>query len=288
MKEIKECPVCRRKKFKLLETLSSEIQDFSIFQCLKCGLAFQNPMPTSRFLKKFYEGIYKKEYNLKSTETAFLKKDKVQEVMRLGDIEKYKKGGRILDVGASTGFFLSEVKKRKHWFGYGVEYSRKAVKIAKKKYGIELIEGELSHSLLPKNFFDVITMHSVVEHVPDPQDLLKQAHKKLKKGGLLVFNVPNISSFEYGVYKLLHKPFAGFIFEHLYYFTPKSINILLKKNRFKILTVTSYHHSSLSLPPKRPFMGILTFFPKLFLEYTSWGGLLKKGNIMYIYAEKSY
>jgi SAM-dependent methyltransferase len=130
-------------------------------------------------------------------------------------------------------------------------------------------------------------MHSVLEHIPDINPTMKAIRKKLKKEGIFVFSVPNISSFEFFLYKLLRKPFAGFIYEHLYYFTPKSVSILLAKNGFKTLLMTSRHYATLKLPPRRPLIGWLTFPFKLLLEYTDLGGILRKGNIIYVYAEKN-
>lgn len=166
-----------------------------------------------------------------------------------------------------------------------MEYSKRAIvsRIDKK---LKIYEGDIFNKKIPNNFFDVVTMHSVLEHVPDPLKTLLEINKKLKKNGMFVFNVPNMSSLEYKQYKMLNKPFPGFIFEHLYYYSPKSISLLLGKAGFKVVNMTSRHYSTLHVPPKRPFIGLFTFPQKLFLEYTDIGGSLKLGNILYIYAVK--
>lgn len=286
MKKVTSCENCGSNKFELIDSQKYREIKFTINKCKGCGLFFQNPMPTRKYLKKLYEDIYNKKCNLVSAESAFEEKNIKQEQKRIKEIEKFKNGGRIIDIGASTGFFLAEIQKRKNWVPFGVEYSKKAVQKALREYGIRLLHGDIHSNRISDNFFDVVTMHSVLEHIPNISKTLKGVNRKLKKGGLFVFNVPNIWSFEYYLYKFLGKPFPGFIFEHLYYFTPKLITNILEKNEFRVVHITSRHHSTLRFPGVRPFIGLLTFFPKLFLEYTSLGGKLKFGNIMYVYAKK--
>jgi len=111
-------------------------------------------------------------------------------------------------------------------------------------------------------------------------------NNNLKKTGLLVFSVPNIRSFEYFFYKKIGKRFPGFIDEHIYYFTPHSISIILKNQGFTIKKITSRHYSTIHFPSRRPLVGWITFPVKLLLEYTQFGGSFKIGNLLYVYAEK--
>lgn len=286
MKKIKGCINCKSKDFYLVESIDHKPFRLSVYSCSNCGLFFQNPMPTKTFMTKFYEDIYKKRFHFISTEKAFEIEDKKQERGRISEIEKFVKGGKILDIGASTGFFLKEVQKRKHWEVFGIEYSKEAIKKAKGRYNFPVVLGEAGTKKLPKEFFDVVTMHSVLEHIPDPVGAVRKVYMKLKPGGYFVFNVPNIRSFEYYLFKMLNKRFPGFISEHLYYFTPKVITNILEKNGFRVIHMTSRHHSTLRFPGVRPFISLMTFFPKLFLEYTDLGSKLKLGNIVYVYAKK--
>ena len=279
------CIACHNTKFSFLERVKYPIKNFSVYQCLTCGLATQFPLPTKKELKKFYTQIYDMECNLPCAEKAYTEMDEEQEAKRFEEVLLYKKTGKLLDVGASSGFFLSEVNKHKGWSGEGVEYVKKAVEEAKNRFNMNLTHGEIQ-DVKKDNYFDVVTMHSVLEHLPDPVGAIEEVSKKLKKKGVFIFNVPNISSFELHLYTVLNKSFPGFIYEHLHYYTKKSLKLLLAEKGFKIRKITSRHHSHLSLPPKLPLIGWLTFPFKLLLEYTDIGGTLNKGNILYVYAEK--
>ncbi len=258
----------------------------SFYQCMFCKTIFQNPIPSENDLKIYYEKMYKKENISSSTEKAFENFNPKQEKGRLKAIEKYKTQGKLLDVGASSGFFLKIVNEHKTWKASGLEYSLAAVKKAKKN-GISIIHGDITNSNIKNNSYDVITMHSVLEHVSSPQKYVREVNKKLKKNGLFVVSVPNISSFEYFIYNLLHKIFPGYIKEHIFYYSPYSFKYLLEENNFELLTLTSSHYSTITTPPIRPLIGWLTFFPKLFLEYTDVGGKFVKGNLLYAYAKKN-
>lgn len=277
-----KCVICSENKFFYVDNIGKA----KIYGCSKCGVLFQYPFPSRLILKTFYKKLYEEKNMLQSTEKAYEEYNKKQEVKRMQDIEKIKKGGALLDIGASSGFFLKAIRDRKNWEARGIELSGIAVKKAQQNK-VEVIQGDIFSKKIKNDSFDVITMHSVLEHIENPNKQIQTIYKKLKTGGILVVSVPNIRSFEYTLYKIFHKKFAGFILEHIFYYTPKSIKILLEENNFKIKKITSRHFSTLSLPPKRPLIGLLTFLPKLILEYTDIGGKLLLGNIMYIYAEKN-
>lgn len=125
---------------------------FDVYQCTRCGLMCQYPMPTEAQLKRFYQEIYNKKHNLTLAEKAFEEMDSKQEQGRIKAIEKYVNGGRLLDVGASTGFSMLEIMKRKQWQVWGVEYAKNAVNEAKLKYGLNIIWGDIFSAKLPTNF----------------------------------------------------------------------------------------------------------------------------------------
>ena len=278
------CLVCNSKIFNNVEAFKKPYK-YSIIRCSECGMMVQYPMPTASYLKKKYEKIYTSQKKVTSTEKAFYFFDIKQEEGRIKEIETFKKKGSLLDIGASSGFFIKIVSKNKKWKVTGIEYSLAGVKEAR-RHKINLIHGNIFSSKIKNTQFDVVTMHSVLEHIPDPNAYLKKVRDKLRRNGLLVFSVPNVRSFEYFFYKVIKKRFPGFIDEHLYYFTPYSLTATLKKHGFKIKKITSRHYSTIRLPSRRPLAGWVTFPAKLLLEYTQLGGSLKIGNLLYVYAEK--
>ena len=71
------------------------------------------------------------------------------------------KKGKVLDVGAGTGVFLSGFKRR-GWEVQGVEMSPRAISFAKRVFKINLRKGDLLDIKLPENEFDLITLNHVL------------------------------------------------------------------------------------------------------------------------------
>lgn len=256
--------------------LEHEGHKFSLVRCQNCSLISLFPLPSKQKLKSYYEKHYR---------DVLKRKDLRREKRKLDNLEKYIKGGKVLDIGCSLGFFLKELMKKGSWQCFGLEYSKKAAKYARKQLSLNVFAREIEDIPLPNDYFDVITMHSTLEHIRDPQKMIKEVYHKLKPGGFFIFNIPNIDSFEYKLSQLLGRRFEGFIFEHLYYFTPRVIRQMIEKEGFRIIKMTSRQFSSLESFDIRPYK-MITWLAKLFLEHTEIGGRLKKGNVIYVYVQK--
>ena len=86
--------------------------------------------------------------------------------------------------------------------------------------------------LLSAGSFDVITLWHVLEHVHDLHGYLASFHRLLKHDGVLVIAVPNYTSYDAKVYKDVWAAYD--VPRHLYHFSPKSMEILLKTHGFKL------------------------------------------------------
>ena len=148
---------------------------------------------------------------------------------RLNKIEKiYPQKGRLLDLGCAMGFFL-EVARDRGWEVYGVDVSKMAADVAIQKFGDRVSNDILENLDFPDNYFDVITAWDYLEHVTEPQEVISICRKILKPGGLLALTTPDLSS---PVARLAGDSWMGYKKDHLFYFTRKSLSIILQKNGF--------------------------------------------------------
>jgi ubiquinone/menaquinone biosynthesis C-methylase UbiE len=151
--------------------------------------------------------------------------------------------GHLLDIGTGTGEFL-DVATRHGFIAHGIEPSGRAIEKALKKGHV--IKGRFEDLTLQENFFNVVTMWSVLEHVPQPVNFLQKAHNLLKENGLLALRVPLSSSLINILciltYKisghLISKPLIQFYqldwqSQHFFLFTEFSLFLLLKKTGFQ-------------------------------------------------------
>lgn len=238
-RKIRPCNLCGRKRQELVLVKFGN----KMVKCSYCGLVFVNPQPSLAEIKKFYEEHY---YNIEdfpflSKETSGYRdcvgsKKVIDKYFsdKLSLIQKHKKNGVILDVGSSLGFFLNLAQKR-GWKTKGVEISKYAALYAKEHFGLDISFGELEKAEYENNCFDAVCIFQTIEHLSDPAKTLKEIHRILKPSGIVIITTPNIKSL---YTRLLGKrSFQYKHQEHLYYFTPQTLTLLLEKTSFKNISI---------------------------------------------------
>lgn len=106
----------------------------------------------------------------------------------------------ILDVGCGLGAFMTKFLDYSQSV-YGVEPDKDKVDIAKSK-GLNVFESVAEKLPFNDNYFDVILLHEVIEHVDDDQKTIEECLRVLKPDSYLVIFCPNrLYPFEtHGVY----------------------------------------------------------------------------------------
>jgi len=120
----------------------------------------------------------------------------VKSILRRASVQK----GSLLDVGCATGDFLQAFHAISDWDVMGLEIVPEAAAAARAK-GLSIIEKNLEHANLEAATFDVITLWDVLEHMPDPAQILKICYEVLKPGGMLVIKCPDPSGKEAALFK---------------------------------------------------------------------------------------
>ena len=119
------------------------------------------------------------------------------------------------------------------WNLFGVEVNEYAANLAREQ-GLDVRLGTLEQAHFPNDFFDVVTLWDVLEHLHDPAGCLQEIARILKPDGLLVIRVPNASGL---AARMFGRYWAGFDApRHLYVFTPATLAKLLALNHFECVT----------------------------------------------------
>lgn len=105
-------------------------------------------------------------------------------------LKKYLKNtdNLILDAGCGTGAGILYLQQ----FGdvYGVDLSPKAVDFCKKRGITKVKIGDVSDLPFKDNFFDLVCLMDVIEHVSNDKLIIKEMCRVLKKGGILLMTLP--------------------------------------------------------------------------------------------------
>jgi ubiquinone/menaquinone biosynthesis C-methylase UbiE len=99
---------------------------------------------------------------------------------------------RVLDIGCGFGDFLSHVEKDGAQV-CGIDISDYALKEARKRVVGKLQKIDVGKEALPfrNNYFDVVTIFDVVEHLESPELVLNESFRTLKNNGLIFLTTPN-------------------------------------------------------------------------------------------------
>lgn len=248
---------------------------FTHFQCLQCGFIFL-PRPSDLNLGEYYGNEY---YNTNYAHQEKIQIPEFQEAIE--QISTYAHGKKILDVGCALGFSL-KVYTQNGYESYGMESSDFAVTHAQKqtrfKVVQESIEGKTSWDA---DFFDVVTMNDVVEHLAQPIRAFEEVSRILKKGGILHIRTLNWNGLGRRIDKLdwvlLNPP------GHMSYFTPETLSYALQKSGFSIIKINCPKILSKKWFFQKINYVIFRKIPKLDEMFAS----LKLGDVMNVIAVKT-
>jgi 2-polyprenyl-3-methyl-5-hydroxy-6-metoxy-1,4-benzoquinol methylase len=202
-----------------------------IVRCSGCGLVMTNPQDDTATLARIYSAHEDKAYDLE------------YDSRRRGALEHFKlvtayqvEPARILDVGCATGIFVC-VAQDSGWQATGIDASEWMVARGSSRCpAAEFRVGALEDVTFPLKSFAVITLWDVLEHVSSPIQTLQRLRRWLSPDGWLFLSVPNADSI---VARLMGRRWVLLLREHLWYFSPRTIETLLSESGFTLVHTRS-------------------------------------------------
>jgi SAM-dependent methyltransferase len=202
---------------------------YHVVRCPSCGFLYRNPgirperlgdLYSGGNYGKFLTGRYgrKRQRNYRSIMAEFSP--------ALDDGA----GRRLLDYGSGAGLFL-EVAHERGFDAYGIDLSPDAVELARQRPGAEQSFVGTPHEVpeLAAGGFDVVTLWSVLAHLPRPVDDLRGLRRLLTDDGMLLISTVNANSL---TLKVARDGWAGFTPNHLVFFSPTTLPLLLRQAGF--------------------------------------------------------
>ncbi len=190
-----------------------------------------------------------KEAVVKSSGINFLSKiigyqgnmmSEIHEVWPQNELEILPKvRGVLVDIGCGNGNIIHTAKEL-GWETWRIDPDPKAVEVAKST-GAKVFQSNLPDTGLPSDYFDVVTLNHVIEHLHDPTASLKEIYRILKPGGMIWVATPNLKS------EGLRRFHSNWLHldspRHLVLFTPESLKLSCIKAGFSDVSLKPCHVS---------------------------------------------
>lgn len=159
---------------------------------------------------------------------------------------------KILDAGTADGMMLSGIKTRlPRSMCIGFEYSLDLIETNEDKRLI-MICGDARKLPFQEDSFNILIACSIIEHLPDARQFIKESHRVLKKNGILVVTTP-VPFWE----KMLTK--TGHLDSHQHHqtFNLKQLTNIFKNHKFKITVCKKFMMSPIGFPFEQFFERIM-------------------------------
>ncbi len=237
MKDLRAvCPACDAAAFVHLADLGSA----TLVRCRRCGLVINRllgSIAARDYYGEEYDGFYENYYR------TFRQRQFREALCRIEDVKF--PSTRVLDVGCSYGWFLKEAKA-KGFDPVGAEPSTKVFNQLTADKALEVYNCGVEGIPRISGMFGLITMWNVFEHLKDPGVALGLAHAKLEDQGAILICVPDFSGLitrmSFLAYTLSLGKLRGHLlrlyqmdndFPHLFHYSRKSLESILRKNGFE-------------------------------------------------------
>jgi SAM-dependent methyltransferase len=254
------CVACGSARFSVVSTNSAS---FHLRRCEQCGTAFTDPKPSSEKLEASYSQSYYGPENVKFVSLLEGFVGWITQLRARWIHQKIKAHSRILEIGCGRGLLLSALARLGHEC-HGTERSSLAAKRAQSIMGVKVYTVPLDRCNLEKESFDLVILWHVLEHLEKPDQTLAQVFQLLRTDGLLVLEVPNLSSLQS---RLTGKRWLHLDIErHLFHFTADGLRRLLSATGFILIKESTFSWEQCPFGVLQSFLNCLRLTPDTFYK----------------------
>jgi len=241
----RECYLCGESNIEVIRTKLRYNIRRNVLKCKDCGLVFLEK--EERNLRDYYEKDYRKLYSpVIGKEVSPSERFDIHlpfQQSRIEDIRPYLKPNmKALDIGCSSGYFLYALKDFVQEC-IGIELNKSDVEFVRRKCGVKIYDCPLEETDIPLEYFDIVFMFDVLEHIENPIQFLKTVRKYIKPKGYIYIEVDNINDSLISIYGI--KEYADFYYRepHLFYFSPETLKMVVGRSGFAGETKTMQQYN---------------------------------------------
>jgi 2-polyprenyl-3-methyl-5-hydroxy-6-metoxy-1,4-benzoquinol methylase len=165
-------------------------------ECAQCFLLFRTPTTSTAENRKFYEYAYRQGFTTELPTLADLQE--LKRTLFKGTEKDYsailsllaslglRAGDRVFDFGCSWGYGSWQLRQA------GYDVASYEISALRARYAAEHLGVHLSDvSAEPAGTYDAFFSSHVIEHVPNPREMVENGMRLLRPGGLFVALTPN-------------------------------------------------------------------------------------------------
>lgn len=184
-------------------TVVDASETFPVHHCRKCDAYYLGGItPDEAYYRKHYDESYYEsappvasgilnQAAEKLTVFAVARRMKLCRRLLAGKRET-ERSIRLLDIGCGNGNFLKRLDTQ--WFErFGLEVNPRGVEQCRRA-GLAVYDRPLVETDFGGARFDIVTLFSVLEHLPNPVETLRAARSVLNTNGFILLSVPNAKS----------------------------------------------------------------------------------------------
>ena len=249
MKLLTACPICKSEQIgPYAMKFQKGFPHISRTICKSCGIVFANPVADEQELNAFYKNYYDKGNfgDLQYKQKTIQQFNSIQSSSKDGllsidkNIKYYSGNGCFLDVGFGLGVHLYMAQKLGYKV-YGTELDSDCINfVAPYLPNAQLFNGDLLSANYENNYFDLINICHVIEHLIDPNSCLAELNRIVKTEGLIIVSTPNIGAIAYKLYRAFNfinfrVPLIVDGLEHTVIFNQKNLRTVIENHGFVIV-----------------------------------------------------
>jgi len=233
-----------------------ELADYSgqvldLTRCGRCGFGQPAALPTlPRYFDRMYDQRWDEAWVAHEFEAEY--KDFIfRSILRALERRVGSGGRRLLDVGAHAGRFL-HLARQAGWDAEGIELNPRTAAYAASRTGLTVHQMN-AHELADRGRrYDVVVLTDVLEHIPEPIDLLTTLASLTRVGGVIAVKVPCGPSQAIKERVLAavtsHRVTLADNLVHVNHFSPRSLRLALERAGFSAIV----RAAAPELQPSRP------------------------------------
>lgn len=233
------CNACGADAFKVFNSVGN----WDIGKCTVCNLVYVNPIPVFEPSKEFSQISLEFQYTqymhkrIPAGVIAFEHEQlqfQVSEVVRL--MGQQPDAFRFLDLGCGSGVSVKAATDL-GWQATGIDLDPELIQAGREQFDVDLRCSQLLDNDLGDNSVHFVRLRDVIEHLPNPYEVLLEAMRVLVPGGIVLITSPNqeglISSMRFFLKGKVDRVATVTPPHHLHGFTPQTLKRIVDRTGFK-------------------------------------------------------